>query len=109
MVCFDRTDGFDQLHWAVRYRDVPVLWHWYGLGDNSWTTTDRNYSDGRIPFSNGIQCRVDVRFQVRPIGMGLADADLWQMAWDKKIIPIMICAVNNSNFSQDISSLSHKC
>ena len=81
----DRTDGLDQLHRTVRYRNVSVLWHWHGLRDYFWIVTDRNCCAGRISFSNGIQCRMDVRLQVRTIGMGLADADLRQMAWNQKL------------------------
>lgn len=81
----DRTDGLDQLHRTVRYRYVSVLWHWHGLRDYFWIVTDRNCCAGRISFSNGIQCRMDVRLQVRTIGMGLADADLRQMAWNQKL------------------------
>lgn len=59
MARLDRPDGIDQLHRAVRHRNVPVLWHRHGLRDHPWTLADRNHRGGRIPFSNGIQCGMD--------------------------------------------------
>ena len=65
---------------AVRHRNVPVLWHWLGMGKHYRAVADRSHRISGLPVSNAVQPLVAFQFQIRSVGMGMADADLWEMA-----------------------------
>ena len=79
-----RTDGIDELHRAICHRYVPVLWHRLGMGEHHRTMTDGSNCAGGLPVSNAVQPSVAFRFQIRTIGMDMADADLWEMVQNKR-------------------------
>ena len=77
------TDGIDELHRAIRHWYVPVLWYRLGMGEHHRTVADgSNRTDG-LPVSGAVQPLVAFRFQVRAVGVDMADADIREMVRDK--------------------------
>ena len=77
------TNGTDKLHRTIGHRHVPVLRHRFGMGKHNRTVADGIDCAGGLSVSDNVQPAVAFRFQIRTIGMDMADADLWEMAKDK--------------------------